>query len=101
MSREEWRDLLIQMADSYRNDPDMRDKQNHGSVTGNEVTEDTVEDVQLLKAVELLKSEPVFHNLLAQHHRDTKETQRAASAEAPDAAAVEPPADQSSAVVPQ
>lgn len=101
MSREEWRNLLIQMADSYRNDPDMRNRQNHGSVTGNEVTEDTVEDVQLLKAVELLRSEPVFHNLLARHHRDTRETQRAASAEPPEAAAVEPPADQSSAVVPQ
>ncbi len=101
MSREEWRKLLIQMADSYRNDPDMRDRQNHGSVTGNEVTEDTVEDVQLLKAVELLKSEPVFHNLLARYHKDTNETQRAASAETADAAAVEPFADQSSAVVPQ
>lgn len=96
MSKEQWAALLRQMFESYRHDPALRHTQNHGSVTGNEVTEGTVEDTQLLRAVEILREESVFTNLLAKYHKDPHETQREAFQEKPievraDAPFVEPP----------
>ncbi len=80
MTESHQRRLLEQMRQSFIDDPSKRRSgQNHGSVTGNEVTEDTVEDVQLLRAVEILREDPVFENLLTKYHRDTKETQVAAA----------------------
>ena len=72
------RALGQQMYASYENDPGMTDSQNHGGVTGNEVTEDTVEDAQLKRAVEILTEDPVFENLVTKYHKDTWETQVAA-----------------------
>lgn len=71
--------LLKQMIDSFRDDPENIDHQNHGSVSGNKIGEDTVEDVQLKRAVELLTENPQFDRLLAKYHKDVSETQVAAS----------------------
>lgn len=78
MSREDQMALQMQMYRSYESNEGNRNAQNHGSVTGNELKEEEVEDVVLQRAVELLRSEPVFKNLLARYHRDTRETQMAA-----------------------
>lgn len=59
-------------------DATFKNKQNHGSVTGNPVDEDTVEDLMLAKAVEILREDSVFENLLTKYHKDPKETQVAA-----------------------
>lgn len=75
VSWEEMMRLLDQMYRSYENDPDMRNKQNHGTVTGNELGEEGIEDAQLKRAVEILKEESVFEKLIAKYHRDTAETQ--------------------------
>jgi len=81
MTLDQERALGIQMYQSYEDDPAMMDQQNHGSVTGDAVTEETVEDVQFLRAVEILREEPVWENLLAKYHRDVHETQVAADEE--------------------
>jgi len=74
------RKLLDQMRESFIEDPSLRrGGQNHGSVTGNAATEESVEDTQLVRAVEILKEDPVFENLVEKYHRDTKETQVAAA----------------------
>jgi len=79
MDEKEQLALLKQMVDSFKNDPEKTDRQNHGSVSGNKVEEDTIEDVQLKKAVELLIEQPQFDKLIAEYHRDVSETQVAAS----------------------
>ena len=71
--------LLEQMYKSYENDAKLKNEQNHGGVTGNEVSEDTLEDTQLKRAAEILLEDPVFENLLEKYHKDTHETQVAAS----------------------
>ncbi len=86
MSREKQRELLQQMMESYQDDPDLRHEQNHGSVTNDEVTEDTVEDVQLKRAVEILREDDVWENLLERYHRDPSETQVAKAEEEDDEA---------------
>lgn len=74
------RQLLDQMRQSFIGDPNKRRSgQNHGTITGDEATEDSVEDTQLQRAVEILREDPVFENLLNKYHRDTKETQVAAA----------------------
>lgn len=70
--------LRIQMIASYEASADLRNSQNHGAVTGNEVTDETVEDLVLAKAVALLEENPVFADLLKNYHRDVSETQVAA-----------------------
>ena len=80
MERKEWAALWTQMYSYYEGeDPSLKNQQNHGAVTGNEVTEDTVEDVQLKRAVEILLEDPVFDNLIAKYHKDPHETQVAAA----------------------
>lgn len=64
-----------QMLASYETDPSMVHRQNHGGVTGDEVKEGTVEDIQLKKAVEIIQEDPVFANLLQKYHKDVQETQ--------------------------
>jgi len=44
-------------------------------------TDETVEDVQLQRAVEILTEDPVWENLLKKYHRDVHETQTAAKPE--------------------
>lgn len=90
MSKEDSMRLIEQMIKSIENDPSKRNEQNHGSVTGNAVTPDTVEDVQLLRAVEILREDSVFSNLIAKYHKDTSETQREAPANAEKVASAKP-----------
>ncbi len=71
--------LYLQMRGSYEKDPSKQHEQNHGSITGNEMGEDNVDDVQLRKAVEIIKEDPVWENLIKKYHKDTKETQVAAT----------------------
>jgi carboxyl-terminal processing protease len=73
-----WMSLFQQMQESMADDPTKQNTQNHGTVTGNEKTDVTVEDVQLQRAVEILKEDGVWENLLNKYHKDTKETQVAA-----------------------
>jgi len=76
---EHWREFFLQMRESWETDPTMQDHQNHGSVTGDNVDEDTVEDVQLQRAVEILNEDAVWENLIKKYHKDTSETQVAAA----------------------
>jgi carboxyl-terminal processing protease len=76
---EQWRELFLQMRASWETDPSMQNLQNHGSVTGDDVDENTVEDVQLKRAVEVLREDAVWENLLKKYHKDTAETQVAAA----------------------
>ncbi|HOE67374.1 MAG TPA: S41 family peptidase [Candidatus Hydrogenedentes bacterium] len=80
MSRDDQQKLLKQMRASLTADPNNRDLQNHGTVTGNAIGPDGVEDVQLQKAVEILREDTVFQNLIQRHHKDTSLTQVAATA---------------------
>ncbi len=41
-------------------------------------SEETVEDTQLKKAVEILQEDPVWENLIKKYHKDVKETQKEA-----------------------
>ena len=79
MSRDDQQKLLKQMRASLTADPNNRDLQNHGTVTGNAIGPDGVEDVQLQKAVEILREDTVFQNLIQRHHKDTSLTQVAAT----------------------
>ena len=77
----EWeteRALGLQLYHSYESDPDLMNEQNHGSVSGNEVDDETVEDVQLQRAVSILNESDVWTDLIAVHHRDVKFTQMSA-----------------------
>lgn len=49
--------------------------------TRKRATEETVEDVQLQRAVEILKEDSVWDNLIKKYHKDVKETQTAAKPE--------------------
>jgi len=79
MTLEDQRTLLRQMYDSYKEDPDKVNLQNHGTISGDETAEGTLEDVQLARAVEILEEDPVFEHLIEKYHRDPHETQVAAS----------------------
>jgi len=81
MDRKQQNALLQQMYKSYEADAKLMNEQNHGGVTGNDVTEETVEDVQFKRCTEILFEDPVFENLLEKYHKDTHETQVAASDE--------------------
>lgn len=86
--------LYLQMRASYEKDPSKQHEQNHGAVTGNEMAEGVVDDTQLRKAVEILKEDSVWENLIAKYHKDTKVTQVAATpgdtAKASDSVAAQP-----------
>ena len=75
----QWGPLLKQFVESWENDASKQDAQNHGAVTGDPVTDKTVEDVQLKKAVDILREDPVWANLVKKYHKDTKITQVAAA----------------------
>ena len=70
--------LLQQMHKSLESDPAARNLQNHGTVTGNEKAESSVEDLQLQRAVAILSEDAVFENLLTKYHKPPSETQVAA-----------------------
>ena len=75
MTIREQRALRQQMFESHKGDLSHINEQNHGTVSGNAAMDDTVEDVQLQRAVELLLEEDVFANLMAKYHKDVSETQ--------------------------
>jgi carboxyl-terminal processing protease len=77
--------LLMQLRLSSLDDAQEGLIQNHGSVTGDEITEETVEDITLQRAVEILSESSVFQNLIASYHRDHRETQVAETAQADEA----------------
>lgn len=81
MDLEQQRKLWEQMYASYEKDPSMVNQQNHGAVTGNAPAEGAVEDVQLQRAVEILREDPLFENLIKKYHKDPHETQVAATEE--------------------
>ena len=84
--------LYRQMVSSYKEDFSKVNSQNHGAVTGDKATADTVEDTQMQRAVQILKEDPLFDTLIKKYHKDPKETQVAAlkaeGDKAPEAAAV-------------
>ncbi len=101
MTETHQRELLDQMRESFMDDPGKRrGDQNHGSVTGNETTDTTVEDTQLIRAVEILREDPVFENLVKKYHRDTKETQVAAAEAKKDTMAPDNAAETGTEVLP-
>ena len=69
------RKLASQMSDAYEANPLETAILNHGSLTDYEVTEDTVEDEPLVKAVEIIKGSKVWSDTMETYHRDVKETQ--------------------------
>ena len=71
--------LLTQMYESIKDNSKLLNKQNHGGVTGNEVSTGVVEDTQLKRAVEIVQEDPVFAHLIEKYHKDIHETQVAAS----------------------
>ncbi len=76
MTREQELALGKQMFEAYEADPENQYRQNHGSMTeGYEVTENTAEDLTLLKAVEMLNEGLNWQQLLQKYHRDVRETQ--------------------------
>jgi len=78
MTRDQQRSLWKQMTASYEKDANKVNEQNHGSVTGNEATAETVEDTQLKRAVAIIAEDAVFSNLMAKYHKDVHLTQTAA-----------------------
>ena len=104
MKKSEQLALLTQMYESIKDNSTLLNKQNHGGVTGNEVSTGIVEDTQLKRAVEILQEDSVFAHLIEKYHKDVHETQVAASPdkvlkEGPDAE--KEPADSDSEVSPE
>lgn len=91
---EQWPAFFRQMRDSFESDPSKQHEQNHGTVTGNKLEEGMVEDVQLKRAVEILKEESVWDALINRYHKDVKITQVAAADAPPDVAPTESKPDQ-------
>jgi len=82
MGKREQVALLKQMYESIKDDSKLLNKQNHGAVTGNSNAPATSsEDIQLKRAVEIIKEDPAFEHLTAKYHKDTHETQVAAPAD--------------------
>ncbi len=89
MDTEHQKALFRQMVESYARDMSKVNEQNHGTVTGAEPGPGLIEDVQLQRAVELLKESGVFEELLKKYHKDTQDTQVAAIEPEPDTSAPE------------
>lgn len=69
------RALVTQMLESQ--EPATPERQDHGRVTGNE-EEGAAQDPVLERAVQILRENSVFENIIRQYHRDVHETQVAA-----------------------
>ncbi len=95
MEQEHLVKLVRQMNRSFELDPMNNGMLNHGLISGykepenavrrpdapaEETPAELVEDLQLKRAVELLKEEPVWENLIKKYHRDVHETQMTAQA---------------------
>lgn len=79
MTPEQEEALAKQMFASFENEPENQYQQNHGRMTNYAVTDETVDDTQLLRAWEILREVPVWVDLLRQYHRDVRETQMSAA----------------------
>ena len=75
METEAVRELARQMSESYDLHPLETVILNHGSLTDYDVTEATVEDTPLVRAVEIIKSAKVWSDTMEEFHRDVRETQ--------------------------
>jgi carboxyl-terminal processing protease len=71
------RDLQVQMFQSYETDARLRNKQDHGAVTGSTDNE-AVQDTVLQKAVDILREDILWSEIIQKYHRDVSETQVAA-----------------------
>jgi len=79
MDRDQELDLAKQMYASFERAFENQYHQNHGSMTpGYEVTEETVEDLPLARAVEILTEPEPWEALIKKYHRAIEETQVAA-----------------------
>ncbi|HOC70584.1 MAG: Carboxy-terminal processing protease CtpA precursor [Candidatus Hydrogenedentes bacterium ADurb.Bin101] len=79
MDRDQELDLAKQMYASFERAFENQYHQNHGSMTpGYEVTEETVEDLPLARAVEILTEPVPWEGLINKYHRAIEETQVAA-----------------------
>ncbi|OQB38377.1 MAG: putative CtpA-like serine protease [Candidatus Hydrogenedentes bacterium ADurb.Bin179] len=79
MDRDQELDLAKQMYASFERAFENQYHQNHGSMTpGYEVTEETVEDLPLARAVEILTEPEPWETLIKKYHRAIEETQVAA-----------------------
>ncbi|HXK58043.1 MAG TPA: S41 family peptidase, partial [Gammaproteobacteria bacterium] len=79
MDREQELALAKQMYASFERAFENQYHQNHGSMTPEyEVTEETIEDLPLVRAVEILGEEGAWEALLEKYHRAVEETQVAA-----------------------
>lgn len=79
MTREQELALAKQMYQAFEHNPENQYRQNHGSMTpGYEITEETVEDLPLLRATEIFAEGISWQELLQKYHRDVHETQVAA-----------------------
>lgn len=76
MTREQEIALAKQMYASFEHNLENQYRQNHGRMTpGYEVTEETVEDLPLARAVEILAENLSWNEILRKYHRDVRETQ--------------------------
>jgi len=77
MDEQQQRALLEQMYQSFQEDPEKRNLQDHGRVTGAD-GENAAQDLVLERAVEILRQDSVWSEILRKYHRDVAETQVAA-----------------------
>jgi carboxyl-terminal processing protease len=77
MTIDDQRKLFVQLFESGQQDPSKRNQQEHGRSTGN-TAEGLVQDTVLDKALEILRADTVWSDMIRKHHRDVKETQVAA-----------------------
>ncbi len=77
MTIEDQRKLFVQLFESGQQDPSRRNQQEHGRSTGND-DEALVQDTVLDKALEILRADTVWSEMIRKHHRDVRETQVAA-----------------------
>ncbi len=75
MTTKEDHALRQQMFNTYKEDPGKTNVQNHGTVSGDAATPETVEDTPLKRAVEILGEGLPFDALIAKYHKDISETQ--------------------------
>ena len=77
MDEQQQRALLEQMYKSFQEDPEKRNQQDHGRVTG-DAAEGVAQDLVLERAAAILREDTVWSEILRKYHRDVAETQVAA-----------------------
>jgi carboxyl-terminal processing protease len=85
MNEEIQYNLRVQMIRSMDHGPEYINRQNHGSVTGNqdgEQGDELIDDVVLERALGIINEDNRFENLVEKYHRDIRDTQKMASDEA-------------------